>query len=66
MRERIYTIELVARRRWWVTPYTYLLSGLCVLRGTAPDYDKAGKFLAKRGFKYEPELKEVEDLPHGD
>lgn len=60
MREKLYTIQIVARRRWWVTPYIHLLSGLCVLMGTAPDYDKAGKFLAKWGFKYEPKLKEVE------
>lgn len=60
MRERIYTIQIVARRRWWVTPYAHLLAALCALMGTEPDANKAGKFIAKWGFKYEPKLKEVE------
>lgn len=59
MLEKLYTIELVARRRWWVTPYIHLLAGLCALMGTEPDCDKAGKFVAKCGFKYESKLKEV-------
>lgn len=59
MREKLYTIELVARRRWRVTPYIHLLAALCALMGTEPDMEKAGKFVAKWGFKYEPKLKEV-------
>jgi len=59
MLEKLYTIELVARRRWWVTPYIHLLAGLCALMGTEPDCEKAGKFVAKWGFKYESKLKEV-------
>lgn len=59
MREKLYTIEIVPRRRWWVTPYAHLLAGLCALMGTEPNCDKAGAFLAKYGFKYSAKLKEV-------
>jgi len=59
MLEKLYTIEIVTRRRWWVTPYVHLLAGLCVLMGTEPNCDKAGAFLAKYGFKYSAKLKEV-------
>lgn len=59
MREKLYTIELVARRRWWVTPYIHLLAGLCALMGTEPDCEKFGKLLAKFGYRYSAKLKEV-------
>lgn len=56
---RVYTIQIVITRRWWVTPYIHLLAGLCALMGTEPDCNKAGKFLAKWGFKYSVKSKEV-------
>lgn len=59
MREKLYTIQIVARRRWWVTPYVHLLAALCALMGAEPDMAKAGKFLARWGFKYSFKLKEV-------
>jgi len=59
MREKLYIIEIVPRRRWWVTPYIHLLAGLCALMGAGPNCDKTGKFIARWGFKYESKLKEV-------
>ena len=59
MREKLYPIEIVPRRRWWVTPYIHLLAAVCAMANTPPNYEKAGAFVAKWGFKYEPKLKEV-------
>lgn len=59
MREKLYTLEMVPRRRWWVTPYIRTLAALCALMGTEPDLAKAGAFMAKWGFKYSFKLKEV-------
>lgn len=49
---KTYTCKIMIKRRWWVTPYMWTLATLCAIMGTAPDYHKAGAFLAKYGFKY--------------
>lgn len=58
MREKLYTIEIVPCRRWWVTPYIHVLAAVYAMVNMPPNYEKVGAFVAKWGFKYEPKLKE--------
>lgn len=51
----IVKLKVTVKRRWWVTPYIWTLSALCVLMGTEPDCEKAAKFLGKWGYRIRAE-----------